>query len=299
MSAFFSMTKRNTALFFKDKGTFFSAMISPLILLLLFTTFLGNVYRDSLISALPEGLQLDESVIEGFVIGWLFSSLLAVCCITTAFTANMIMVQDKVNGTRNDLTITPVKSSVLALSYYFSTAFVSLLICLVCAGVAFVYLGIVGWYLSAADVVLLLCDIVLAVMFGTALSSVVCCFLKSQGAISAVTAIVSAGYGFLCGAYMPISSFSDGIRNFISLLPGTYATSLLRNHMVSGALEKMASDGVPAQVVEGIKDAFDINMYFFEEGVNIPQMYIIVCSTVAILIGVYVVINILGRKKEN
>lgn len=299
MSAFFSMTKRNTSLFFKDKGTFFSAMISPLILLLLFTTFLGNVYRDSLISALPEGLQLDESVIEGFVIGWLFSSLLAVCCITTAFTANMIMVQDKVNGTRNDLTVTPVKSSVLALSYYFSTAFVSLLICLVCAGVAFVYLGAVGWYLSVSDVVLLLCDIVLAVMFGTALSSVVCCFLKSQGAISAVTAIVSAGYGFLCGAYMPISSFSDGIRNFISLLPGTYATSLLRNHMVSGALEEMASDGVPAQVVEGVKDAFDINMYFFEDGVNIPQMYIIVCSTVAVLIGVYVVINILGRKKEN
>ncbi|MBP3414016.1 MAG: ABC transporter permease [Clostridia bacterium] len=299
MSAFLSMTKRNTALFFKDKGTFFSAMISPLILLLLFTTFLGNVYRDSLMSALPEGLQLDESVIEGFVIGWLFSSLLAVCCITTAFTANMIMVQDKVNGTRNDLTITPVKSSVLALSYYFSTAFVSLLICLVCAGVAFVYLGAVGWYLSMTDVVLLLCDIVLAVMFGTALSSVVCCFLKSQGAISAVTAIVSAGYGFLCGAYMPISSFSDGIRNFISLLPGTYATSLLRNHMVSGALEKMASDGVPEQVVEGIKDAFDINMYFFDESVNIPQMYIIVCSTVALLIGIYVVINLIAGKKEN
>ena len=39
---------RNTKLFFKDKGMFFTSLITPLILLVLFVTFLGNVYRDSL-----------------------------------------------------------------------------------------------------------------------------------------------------------------------------------------------------------------------------------------------------------
>ena len=42
-----ALIKRNTKLFFKDKGTFFTSLITPLILLFLYVCFLGNVYRDS------------------------------------------------------------------------------------------------------------------------------------------------------------------------------------------------------------------------------------------------------------
>ena len=38
--------------------------------------------------------------------------------------------------------------------------------------------------------------------------------------------IVSAGYGFICGAYMPISQFSEGQQKVLSFLPGTYGTSM-------------------------------------------------------------------------
>ena len=58
-----------------------------------------------------------------------------------------------------------------------------------------------------------------------ALSSIINFFLSTQGQISAVGTIISAGYGFLCGAYMPISSFSNGLQKIISFLPGTYGTS--------------------------------------------------------------------------
>ena len=34
---------RNTKLFFKDKGMFFTSLITPLILLVLFVKFLGNL----------------------------------------------------------------------------------------------------------------------------------------------------------------------------------------------------------------------------------------------------------------
>ena len=42
-----SMLFRNVKLFFKDKGLFFTSLITPLILLVLYTTFLGNVYKDA------------------------------------------------------------------------------------------------------------------------------------------------------------------------------------------------------------------------------------------------------------
>ena len=209
MNALRYLIWRNTKLFFKDRGMFFTALVTPLILLLLFVTFLGDIYRDSFRSAIPAGLIVPESLVEGFAGGWLFSSLLAVCCVTVAFCANMLMVQDKATGTRADLCITPVKKSTLALGYYTATALSTLVICGAALGACFLYLGGMGWYLSAADVLLTCLDVFLLVMFGTALSSVVNHFLSTQGQISAVGTIVSACYGFLCGAYMPISQFSD------------------------------------------------------------------------------------------
>lgn len=193
---------RDTNLFFKDNGMFFTSMVTPLILLLLFVTFLGNVYRESFSSLLDAcGVAVDNSLMEGFVGGWLFSSLLAVCCVTVAFCSNMLMVQDKVTGARMDLTMAPVKSGTLAMGYYISTALSTLLICLVALAACCIYLGKVGWYLSWQDLLLTCLDVFLLTMFGTALSSVVNHFLSTQGQMSAVGTIVSAGYGFICGAY--------------------------------------------------------------------------------------------------
>ena len=291
MNALRCLIWRNTKLFFKDRGMFFTALVTPLILLLLFVTFLGDIYRDSFRSAIPAGLIVPESLVEGFAGGWLFSSLLAVCCVTVAFCANMLMVQDKATGTRADLCITPVKKSTLALGYYTATALSTLVICGAALGACFLYLGGMGWYLSAADVLLTCLDVFLLVMFGTALSSVVSHFLSTQGQISAVGTIVSACYGFLCGAYMPISQFSEGIRTFISFLPGTYGTVLLHRHLMRGVLGELEGSYIPPQAVEGIRDAFDCNLYFLGNKVEPAMMYLILGGTVAVLIAAYVLLT--------
>lgn len=131
MKTLLILTKRNSKLFFKDKGMFFSSLITPAILLVLYVTFLSNVYRDSFLSALPDGFTLSESIIGGVVGGQLASSLLAVCCVTIAFCSNLLMIQDKVTGSVRDLTVTPVKRSVLAMGYFASSALVTLIVCLV------------------------------------------------------------------------------------------------------------------------------------------------------------------------
>ena len=290
-----ALIKRDTKLFFKDKGMFFTSLITPVILLVLYATFLANVYKDSFTGAIPEAFPVDEGLIDGCVGGQLFSSLLAVCCVTVAFCSNMLMVQDKVNGTRNDLTITPVKSWALAMGYYLSTLITTLIICYVAMGVCFIYIRFTGWYITASDVLMIMLDIFLLSLFGTALSSIVNLFLSTQGQISAVGTVVSAGYGFICGAYMPISQFSEGLQKVLSFLPGTYGTSLLRNHALRGVFEEMEDVGFPDEVVETIKDSIDCNIYFFDEKVEVGVMYAILCVTVVALIGIYVLIN--GLKK--
>ena len=98
MTGLMSLIRRNCKLFFKDKGMFFTSLITPLILLVLYSTFLGSIYRDSFVSAMPAGFSLDDALIDATVGGQLISSLLAVSCVTVAFCSNLLMVQDKVSG---------------------------------------------------------------------------------------------------------------------------------------------------------------------------------------------------------
>lgn len=299
MIALKALIKRNTKLFFKDKGMFFTSLITPLILLVLYGTFLSNVYKETFQKSLKAaGATVTDKLIHGCVGGQLVSSLLAVSCVTVAFCSNMIMVQDKVNGARRDLTISPVKSSTLALSYYISTLLSTLLVCCIAAGICLLYLAKVGWFLTLTDVLLLLLDVLLLSLFGTALSSIVNHFLSSQGQMSAVGAIISAGYGFICGAYMPISQFSKAIQHTVSFLPGTYGTSLLRNHVMRGTFEEMGDQKLPSEVVEAIKDSIDCNLYFFDNKVHTGTMYLILVGAVVLLIAVYVLLNVLQGKKR-
>ena len=298
MKALLVLVRRNTKLFFYDKGTFFTALISPIVLIFLFITFLGDVYRDSLALALPEGMRISERVTEGFVGGWLFSSLLAVCCVTIAFCSNMVMVEDRAKGIRKDLAISPVSAVTLAVSYYLATLIATLIICFVTLGIGFVYLAVVGWYLSAVDVLLLCLDVGLLVVFGTALSSVVVFFLSKQGQIAAVGSTVCSSYGFICGAYMPLSQFSSGIRALVSCLPGTYGTILLRRHFMRGALSAMGEEGLPLEAIDGMAAAFDQRIDFFGHNVSEGMMYVILCGAVLILMALYILQNRFLRHRE-
>ncbi|MBQ4098444.1 MAG: ABC transporter permease [Clostridia bacterium] len=298
MKEFLISVKRNTKLFFKDKGLFFTSLITPLILLVLYATFLANVYTDAFNSVFNSfGMTVEEKVMNGLVGGQLMSSLLAVSCVTVSFCSNMLMVQDKVSGARTDMLITPAKRSTLALSYYISTTVSTLIICFLALGACLIYVGLTGWFLTFSDVMLLVSDVFILVTFGTALSSVINFFLSSQGQISAVGSIVSSCYGFICGAYMPLANFGEGLRNAVMFLPGTYGTSLIRNHSINGALNEL-SNTLPKEAIEGLKDSIDCNLYFFGNQVETWVAYLVMGVTILILIGAYVLLNVLVKRKK-
>lgn len=289
-----ALIRRNVKLFFCDKGMFFTSLITPLILIMLFVTFLGEVYRDAFTSAIPEGIAVSKSLENAFVNGWLFSSLLGVCTVTVSFCSNLLMVQDKVNGSRNDLNVSPVSGSALAISYFAASAISTLVICLVALAVCLVILAFTGFYLSISDILLTVLDTILLVLFGTSLSSVINHFLSTQGQMSAVGTIVSSVYGFICGAYMPISEFSPAIRTVISFLPGTYGTALLHRHLMQGVYKELG-DIVPTPVISGLKTAFDSEMELFGHVLPEWSMFAILAGSVFILTGVYV---LMCRKKK-
>ncbi len=68
---------------------------------------------------------------------------------------------------------------------------------------------------------------------------------------------------FLCGAYMPLSSFSKSLQNILSFLPGTYATSLFRNHSLNGPFREMLRLNIPVDVIYELKKKHLIAKYHF------------------------------------
>ncbi len=282
---------RNVKMFFRDKGLFFTSLITPMILLVLYISFLGNVYRDSISQIFSPFGGLEEELLGGCVGGQLISSILAVCCVTVSFCSNFLMVQDKITGAARDFSITPLKRSTLALSYYIATVISTLTVCLAATAICLVYLSFVGWYLSLSDVLLLLLDVAILVLFGTVLSSMINTFLSTQGQISAVGSIVSSVYGFLCGAYMPISQFSPLLQDVLSFLPGTSGTSLLRNHAMGGVFREMQAKSFPEELVGELKKMMDCRIFVLDRELTIPVMYLYLSLTVLVLVAVYIAMN--------
>lgn len=295
---FFSLVSRNTKCYFKNKFTFFISLLTPLILLVLYVTFLRNIYIDSFNTALPEGFTINNRIINGVAGAWLMSSILSVSAVTVAFSSNVIMIEDKMNGNLNDFSVSPVKGTTISLAYFVSNFFVTFIVLMVIMCIGHIYLACVGWYITALDAFMIIVDIICGILFGTLLAGVVESFITNQGGLSAVSTLVSSMYGFISGAYMPISSFSAGLRNVLCCLPGTYGVGMLRNHYMNGYMQALADAGVPSEYIKGIRDGFDANIYVGGTQIPLGAMYAILLGTCAVLLAVYIVIVILKNKKR-
>ena len=294
-----SLVKRNTKCYFKDKVTFFFFFLTPLILLVLFVTFLRNVYIESFKTALSENnLEINNRIIEGIAGAWLMSSILSVSSVTVAFCSNVIMIEDKINSAVNDFNVSPVNKTTVSIAYFVSNFFVTFIVLMCVMVIGHIYLAAVGWYIEVGDVFMIIVDCICGILFGTLLAGVVESFVTTQGGLSAVATLVSSMYGFICGAYMPISSFSKGLQNFLCMLPGTYSVGILRNHYMAGYVSALSEAGVPSEALNSVKDRFDANLYVFGNNVPLGAMYGILLGACAVLLAVYIAIVFVKNKRR-
>ena len=298
MRTVISLVNRNRKLFFRDKGMFFSALITPFILIVLYATFLAKVYKDSFTSAFPKGFTIADKLIDATVASQLVAALLAVSCVTVTFCVNLTMVQDKANGARKDFNVSPISRSKIYLGYFIATVLNSLMVNGLALVIGLLYIGKMGWYLSFVDVLWIIFDELLLMLFGSTLSSIISYPLTTQGQMSAVGTIVSAGYGFICGAYMPISNFGSGLQKALSYLPGTYGTSLIKNHMLRGVFEEMESEKMPDELITAIRETLDCNPQFHGNVVNTTQMILIMAGSIVVLGVIFLLMTCLSEKEN-
>ena len=289
-----ALAVRGIKIFLADKMGVFFSLLAPIIILMLYLLFLGDIQIDALKAQL-EGIPYEEKTVSAIVDGWMIAGVMAVSCITVTFTSQNVLVKDRENGTLADFLAAPVKRGVIAASYMIFNIIVSAIICLAVLCLAFIYLAITGWYLTAADVFAAIGNTLLSIISVSVLATLASLtFIKTEGAHSGFVGILSAAIGFLIGAYMPVSTFPTAIQYVTLFLPGTYSAGIFRSIFMEGAIAELGFEPVR----EGIREAYSVNIDFFGKTIGVDIIAIIFVSVTVLLFAAYAVIQIILVKKN-
>jgi multidrug/hemolysin transport system permease protein len=294
--ALFMLTRRNIKLFFKDKLTVLLSLLAPFTIAFIYILFLSDVQYDSIMQAIPASVAVNEKAVMSFVDGWMSASILGVSCLTVSLSANGIMVQDREYEITRDAYSSPVKCGVLTLSYFLYNFIVTAVILFTVFAFCLVYIALKGeWFFSAEDILAASGNIMLSVTSSTLITVFICGLLKSQTSLNAFCGIASAIFGFLIGAYIPMSFMPKGIRYFSCLLPGTHATGIFRVCLMSGALAKIR-ETAPVQVTETMSDQFSLHIDFFGLTAGTGVMLAFLIDSVVLFFFLNVILTVTRKK---
>ena len=282
------LIKRSLKIFLQDKAGVFFSLLAPLIILMLYILFLGDMQFRALEEAFI-GIGVDSEYLKGFVDGWMLSGVVAVSCLTVSFSAQSIMIKDKEDGVLSDTLIAPINRIIIKLGYLISNYLITIIICLFVVIVAFIYLVFTGWYLSLIDVFAIIGALLLSALSSCLLSSIICKLLKTSNAHSALVGILSAVLGFVIGAYMPVSMFPLAIQYGTLFVPGTYSAAIFRNLFMEGTLEKIGASSLEAAAA--LRLQYGVELDFFGNIIDMNEILIIFVITIIISVVIYLVME--------
>lgn len=290
MRGFIGLTKRNLLLFFKDKQTIIFSLLTSIIVLALYLLFLKGTFVDSINSIVDgyPGLSnyVGDSETDMFANLILLTGILGSAMITVPYNCLTNLVKDKENKVDYDILSTPVKRGHIILSYFVSASLSSMILTGIILAVGLTVIGIQGQlYMGFAGIVKAFGIVAIGSVSASALFMIIIMFFKSSGASGAFFGMLSAASGFVIGAFIPISQFSETVQTVCNLFPASHVTILLRNVLMQGLLNHIDTNlgGIDnGMFVNGMKDAFSFNASMFGRNCNANEMLIYIVGAIVI-----------------
>lgn len=294
MRKYIGLTKRNLLIYFKDYQSILFSMITPIIVFVLYLLFLKDTFVSPIKNA-TIGLEqwiLDEDI-NMFVNGLLLTGILGTTMITVPYNCLITIVRDRENKIDYDISATPIRRVQIVLSYFTASALSAFIMAAIILTGGLCIMGVQGTlYLGAKDVAALYGITFLGAISATSLFMIVVLFFKTSSASGAFLGILSAACGFVIGAYIPISQFSEGVQTFCNVFPGSGITVLYRNSLLNPLLDKMNQNigGLDeGMFVEAMRETFVFDSHLFGQTISrsgVVGMVCIVAVVTTILIGI-------------
>ena len=298
MRGFLGLTKRNLLLFFKDKQSIIFSLLTSMIVLALYLLFLKDTFvnaMDSAINQFPSLSSLiDKNDKDMFANLILLTGILGSAMITVPYNCLITLVKDRENKVDYDILATPLKRGEIIFSYFISAALSSVILTSIILAIG---LGVIGMqgdiYLGIGEILKAFGVVALGSISATSIFMIVVLFFKSVSASGAFFGMLSAASGFIIGAYIPISQFSESVQTVCNIFPASQITIVLRNILINGLLEHMNTSLAGADqgmFVTVIKELFSFKARIFDGYLDVTQMlgYITVSILVCIVVQIIV-----------
>ena len=274
------LIKRNLLLFFKDWQSILFSLLTSIIVLVLYLLFLKGTFVSAIQSAMEQypGLasMVPQKDIDMFANLFLLSGILGSAMISVPFSCITVVVKDRANKVDYDILATPMKREQIILAYFISAVLTSILLNSIILAVGLIGIRMQGnMYLNISQVVKAFSVVALGSISASAIFMIVVLFFKTVSACEAFFGILSAASGFVIGAYIPISQFSNEVQTVCNLFPASQITIMLRNILLNGLLEHINTSlqGVDqGMFVLSLKEYFSFQAKLFKGYLDMNKM---------------------------
>lgn len=306
MKGFFGLVKRNLILFFKDKQSVIFSLLTSIIVLALYLLFLKGSYASAMnnvIDAFP-GLAdlISSSDVDMYANLVLLTGILGSAMITVPFNCLTLLVKDREDKIDYDVLATPIRRGQIIVSYFVSAAISSIILTGVILTIGLAVVGSRGTlHMEVTDILCAYGIVALGSVSATALFIIIMMFFKSSSASGAFFGMLSAASGFVIGAYIPISEFSDSVQTVCNLFPASHVTIILRNLLMNGLLDYMNSsigELDNGMYVETIKNVFSFKAHMFNSDLEINSMIWYVAVAIVVCVAAQIVVYSKTYKKK-
>ena len=269
-----------------------------MIVLALYLLFLKDTFVSAMDSAMNQFPSLssliDKNDKDMFANLILLTGILGSAMITVPYNCLITLVKDRENKVDYDILATPLKRGQIIFSYFISAALSSVILTSIILAIG---LGVIGMqgdiYLGIGEILKAFGVVALGSISATSIFMIVVLFFKSVSASGAFFGMLSAASGFIIGAYIPISQFSESVQTVCNIFPASQITIVLRNILINGLLEHMNTSLAGADqgmFVTVIKELFSFKARIFDGYLDETQMlgYITVSILVCIVVQIIV-----------
>ena len=280
MRGILGLIKRNLLLFFKDWQSILFSLLTSIIVLILYLLFLKGTFVSAIQSAMEQypGLasMVPQKDIAMFANLFLLSGILGSAMISVPFSCITVVVKDRANKVDYDILSTPLKRGQIIFAYFVSAVLTSILLNSIILAVGLIGIRMQGnMYLNASQVIKAFSVVALGSISASAIFMIIVLFFKTVSACETFFGILSAASGFVIGAYIPISQFSNEIQTVCNLFPASQITIMLRNILLNGLLEHINTrlQGVDqGMFVLSLKEYFTFQAKLFNGYLDMNKM---------------------------
>ena len=274
------LIKRNVLLFFKDWQSILFSLLTSIIVLVLYLLFLKGTFVSAIQSAMEQypGLasMVPQKDIDMFANLFLLSGILGSAMISVPFSCITVLVKDRANKVDYDILSTPLKRGQIIFAYFVSAVLTSTLLTNIILAAGLIGIRMQGnMYLNTSQVVKAFSIVALGSISASAIFMIIVLYFKTVSACEAFFGILSAASGFVIGAYIPISQFSNEVQTVCNLFPASQITIMLRNILLNGLLEhiNISLQGVDqGMFVLSLKEYFTFQAKLFNGYLDMNKM---------------------------